>query len=146
MSQANKQSRATPILAAGGIVLGAGANSGKIVIVRRHRYGNEVALPKGKLQRGEGEVEAALREVGEETGCTVRLREFAGTTHYLARGVPKMVFYFIMETDDEDTAPMDSTEIDAIEWMAPRDAVDALSHREDRELVAAVFAIAGMRG
>jgi 8-oxo-dGTP pyrophosphatase MutT (NUDIX family) len=55
------------ILAAGGILLGKGAHEGLIAIVRRHRYGGEISLPKGKIKKGETEVSAALREVREDT-------------------------------------------------------------------------------
>ena len=40
---------AKTIRAAGGIVSGVGSNRGKIAVVRRRRYGEEVGLPKGKL-------------------------------------------------------------------------------------------------
>jgi ADP-ribose pyrophosphatase YjhB (NUDIX family) len=68
-----------PILAAGGIVLGSQKNAGKICLVRRHRYPGEIALPKGKLRTGENAIEAARREVGEETGCNVEILEYAGS-------------------------------------------------------------------
>ena len=64
----SKQGKAafTPILAAGGIVVGQGANADKIVVIHRTRYGPEIALPKGKLTSGESPLEAAVREVGED--------------------------------------------------------------------------------
>ena len=64
--------RLAAILAAGGIVLGTGANEGKIALIRRRRYGPETALPKGKLAQGEDPAGAALREVREETGVEAR--------------------------------------------------------------------------
>lgn len=136
--------RAPPgaILAAGGIVLGAGANAGKIAIIRRRRYGEEIALPKGKLGEGEEPAEAALREVREETGCAAQITEYAGTTRYFVKGVPKAVFYFLMKAEgDGDARPVDTGEVEAVEWMAPAPAVAAMTHREDRELVSAVFGL-----
>ena len=55
-----------PVLAAGGIVLRCGATP--LIAVVRQRKRNEWVLPKGKLDDGEGDEEAALREVHEETG------------------------------------------------------------------------------
>src|SRR5262249_52527526 len=83
------------IRAAGGIVMGVRRNSGKIAIIRRRRHGGDIGLPKGKLKAGESEAEAALREVGEETGFRVAVRQAAGTTHYSVDGQPKAVAYFM---------------------------------------------------
>jgi 8-oxo-dGTP diphosphatase len=129
-----------PILAAGGILRGTGKNTGRIAIIRRHRYGGEVSLPKGKLHAGEGNTAAALREVREETGYTAHIQEFAGTTHYIVGGVPKVVSYFVMDVvGEQDEASLDRAEVETVAWMTPQEAVAALSHRQDRDLVAAVF-------
>jgi 8-oxo-dGTP diphosphatase len=131
-----------PILAAGGIVLGPEKNTGKICLVRRHRYPGEIALPKGKLRTGETAIEAARREVSEETGFEVEILEYAGATHYLVENVPKAVFYFVMKTDGkEGGTPKDKEEIENVEWLTPRDALLALTHREDRDLISAVFGL-----
>ena len=78
-----------------------GAIGGKIAVVRRHRYGGEVGLPKGKLNEGETDAEAALREVEEETGIRAVLRQPIGTTHYSVDGEPKTVTYFMMDAPDD---------------------------------------------
>jgi 8-oxo-dGTP pyrophosphatase MutT (NUDIX family) len=147
MTDSSTGSSPKPILAAGGIVLGVGRNGGKIAIVRRRRYAGEIALPKGKLRKGESETDAAVREVGEETGYTAKIREFAGTTRYRVGRIPKVVFYFLMGAEEEEgTGVIDEDEIAAIDWMTPAEAVAALTHRDDRELVAALFAIVGGGG
>ncbi len=131
-----------PIRAAGGIVNGTGRNNGKIAVVRRRRYGGEVGLPKGKLDKGETEVQAALREVEEETGIRVKLRAAVGTTHYSVSGRPKTVAYFMMDApDDKPAVPRDSKEVEAVEWVTPAEAVAALTHDDDRELVTKIFKI-----
>lgn len=130
------------IHAAGGIVCGVGDNTGKIALVRRRRYDGEIALPKGKLQTGEDTRDAAVREVGEETGYKVKIRDYAGTTHYSVGSASKEVTYFFMETDGGDHGgPEDTDEIASVEWVTPRDAVNLLTHREDRELISTVFKI-----
>jgi 8-oxo-dGTP pyrophosphatase MutT (NUDIX family) len=130
------------IRAAGGIISGVGSNSGKIAVVRRRRYSGEVGLPKGKLNKGETEAEAALREVEEETGLRTILRQAIGTTHYIVDGRSKTVTYFMMDAhDDAPARPHDSKEVQAVEWLTPVEAVAALTHDDDRELIARVFDI-----
>jgi 8-oxo-dGTP pyrophosphatase MutT (NUDIX family) len=135
-----------PIRAAGGIIAGTGIHRGKIVVVRRRRYTGEVGLPKGKIKMGETEAEAAVREVEEETGLRASLRQMAGTTNYEVGGRPKTVTYFLMEAPEgAPAAPNDSDEIEAVEWLTPRDAVAALTHAEDRRLVSRIFNIGGYK-
>src|SRR5262245_7542393 len=100
------------IVAAGGIILGAGDNIGRIALVNHRRYPGEIGLPKGKAKEREEIVDTALREVLEETGCKVRVREYAGSTHYFVGAVPKAVFYFVMEPDgSEEAGKVDAKEI-----------------------------------
>jgi 8-oxo-(d)GTP phosphatase len=136
-----------PIRAAGGIVRGAGRNTGKMLVVRRRRYGGEVGLPKGKLVEGEDEAAAAVREVEEETGLRPVLRQHVGSTHYSVHGRSKTVAYFMMDATDDDVArPRDTGEIEAVEWLTPAEAVAALTHDDDRRLVAGIFGIARKAG
>jgi hypothetical protein len=37
--------------------------------------------------------------------------------------------------------PRDKEEIENVEWLTPRDALLALTHREDRDLISAVFGL-----
>lgn len=134
----------TGIVAAGAIVVGVGSNEGKVLLVRRQRYGAEVALPKGKVHTGENEVAAAQREVLEETGCVGTVTGYAGSTHYAVDGVPKAVFYLTMQAADDDVhSPQDTGEVCGVEWLNITDALAALSHRDERALVAAVFGVKG---
>jgi len=130
------------ILAAGGILRGEGANEGMIAIVCRRRYGGEIGLPKGKVKAKEDLLVASVREVKEETGYDAEITGYAGATHYHVEGRPKAVFYFIMRVlDSSSRGPFDDKEIERMEWMTPHDAAIALTHIEDRNLIATVFAL-----
>ncbi len=65
-------------------------------MVHRPTY-DDWALPKGKLEAGETDEQAALREVREETGLACRLgTELPSTTYTDAQGRPKLVRYWSM--------------------------------------------------
>ena len=87
-----------------------------------------ISLPKGKIQKGETEVSAALREIREETGFEPKIKEYAGSTHYLVGDLPKVVSYFLMEADGEEaTAAREGKEVEAVEQMTPKAAVAMLT-------------------
>jgi 8-oxo-dGTP pyrophosphatase MutT (NUDIX family) len=88
----------TEVRAAGGVVRRRRANGGdEIVLVHRPAY-DDWSFPKGKLEEGEREEDAALREVEEETGLRCRLeRELTTTSYRDARGRSKTVRYWLME-------------------------------------------------
>src|SRR5215468_3609214 len=96
-----------PIMGAGGIVVRDGPRP-LIALVQR-RKDNAWVLPKGKLKRKEAPIAAAEREVVEETGFTVEIREYLGAISYKAGGKPKLVEFW---------------RIKAVQWL-PLDAAIA---------------------
>jgi 8-oxo-dGTP diphosphatase len=120
----------TLIRAAGG-VLWRPAESGsddaiELALIHRPRY-DDWSLPKGKLADGETDLEAAIREVHEETGFTVRVGEPLGTTRYrrFVNGVdrPKVVRWWAMEAVSGEFSP--TREVDALRWV-PLDAAGTI--------------------
>jgi 8-oxo-dGTP pyrophosphatase MutT (NUDIX family) len=123
------------LISAGAVVLGAQQHAGKIALVRRNRYGCDISLPKGKLQKGETIEACAIREVEEEIGQRLAIKSYAGLTHYLAAGVPKVVFYFIMRANQADCAPEDRGEVADVMWVLPGEGIAMLSYPGDRQLL-----------
>jgi 8-oxo-dGTP pyrophosphatase MutT (NUDIX family) len=125
---------ASPVRAAGGIVLRRGPSGVRLVVVHRPRY-DDWSLPKGKLLRGESHREAALREVEEETGLGCELGDELPAVEYVdATGRPKVVRYWTMRPIDD--APFRATrEVDEIRWVSFDEAVDLLTYAHDRDLV-----------
>lgn len=74
--------------------------------------------PKGKLKRGEGAQEAAVREVLEETGMTCELGTELPTVRYLVEGRPKEVRYWAAKAIHGSFEP--SREVSAIAWLPPQ--------------------------
>jgi 8-oxo-dGTP diphosphatase len=121
------------IQAAGGLIWRKTTRGREICILYRSRY-NDWTLPKGKLQPGEDWFEAALREVHEETGCEVKIEDFAGCTAYLVAGNPKVVLFWNMSVISEgEFTP--SKEIDQLEWASSSVARNKLTYAGERSLL-----------
>ena len=125
--------------------MGAGENQQKIALVRRRRYAGEIGLPKGKVEPREGIADAALREVGEETGYQAKIIGYAGRTRYTVKRHPKLVFYFVMQATSllPPEKDCDTKEIEAVSWVTPVEARLQLTYAEDRSLVASIFYLRG---
>jgi 8-oxo-dGTP diphosphatase len=90
----------------------------EVAVIHRPRY-DDWSLPKGKLANGETDLAAAIREVHEETGYTVRVGEPLGTTRYrrFVNGVdrPKVVRWWAMEAASGTFSP--NAEVDDLRWI-----------------------------
>jgi 8-oxo-dGTP diphosphatase len=113
------------IHAAGGIVVRNGARP-LIAVVQRTKDEHWV-LPRGKLKVNESARAGARREVVEETGHQVRVREFLGAITYRARGRPKVVQFWHMRAAVNPTRDL-MKDIMAVEWLPLRAAVRRLSY------------------
>ena len=124
------------IRAAGGVVWRTGpTGEAEVLVVHRPKY-DDWSLPKGKLDPGETDEEAALREVEEETGyrCTLG-PELVGTSYIDRKGRPKEVRYWVMTVVSGEFAP--GEEVDEIRWLPVDDARRLLSYLRDVDVLEA---------
>jgi 8-oxo-dGTP diphosphatase len=124
----------TTVRAAGGVVW-RHADGGvvEVVLVHRPAY-DDWSFPKGKLQQGETEAEAALREVEEETGLRCRLGPELATTAYRdSKGRPKTVRYWQMTPAGGTLRP--AGEVDDARWVPFGEARAALTYARDRGIL-----------
>jgi 8-oxo-dGTP diphosphatase len=115
----------------------------RYAVVHRPRY-DDWSLPKGKVDPGESDEEAALREVEEETGVRCTLGpELEAACYRDRKGRPKQVRYWLMEPVEGDRVPRfrPDQEIDELRWCSAADAGKLLSHEHDRKLIADVEAL-----
>jgi 8-oxo-dGTP pyrophosphatase MutT (NUDIX family) len=130
-------------ISAGGLVV-RGEELLAIVPTRRAATGTRVlALPKGHIDPGESAVQAAVREVREETGIVVVVgaepAEKLGEVRYWyrrdGRTVPKSVVFFLFRYASGDTADHDE-EVEEARWISLSEARTALSYASERDMVA----------
>ncbi|MDN5771405.1 MAG: NUDIX hydrolase, partial [Microlunatus sp.] len=106
----------------------------EILVIHRSRY-RDWTLPKGKVEAGESVVAAAVREVYEETGVTIRLSTPLDTVIYpLGSGTAKEVRYW-------SAIPLTATkrapdhEVDVVSWLPVKAAIHRLTFTHDKQLV-----------
>lgn len=123
------------MLAAGGVLLRRDESSRpRVAVIHRPKY-MDWSLPKGKLEDGEGWLEAALREVKEETGYSCDPGPELPPVSYLDRhSRRKLVRYWLMDPIEGSFQPHD--EVDELRWLSGKEADELLTYEHDRELVA----------
>ena len=131
-----------PQAIAGGVVVGPG---NKIVVVNRNN--DSWSLPKGHLDSGENEEDAAVREIFEESGIQdVRVIEKLGEYERPRIGKGgvgddltqiKHITMFLCITNQENLAPIDPENPEA-QWLSVQDVSDKLTHQKDKEFFQSV--------
>jgi 8-oxo-dGTP diphosphatase len=127
------------VKAAGGVVRRDGAGGPLLAVVHRPRY-DDWSFPKGKLDRGEGWEDAALREVREETGLRCRLGAELEPAEYDTPKGHKVVRFWLMEPESDTGEFEPNEEVDEMRWLAPADAERLVTYDHDRALARAVGA------
>jgi 8-oxo-dGTP pyrophosphatase MutT (NUDIX family) len=115
-----------------------------IVPTRRAADGARVlALPKGHVDPGETPIEAAEREVREETGIVAEPVIELGESRYWyrrdGRTIGKRVTFFLFEFVGGDIADHDD-EVEEVRWIELEEAETALSHAAEREMITLALA------
>lgn len=121
---------------AGGVVVN---NEGKIVVVNQNS--NSWSLPKGRIDRGEDILDAAKREIYEESGITeLKLIKPLGKYQRYKisldggddRSEFKTIHMFLFRTNQAELKPIDPKNPEAI-WVEKEEVAKMLTHRKDKE-------------
>ncbi len=124
-----------------------------LVRPRREHHRPEVwALPKGQLDPGERPLEAALREVREETGLRARGEHKLGDVRYVytwdGERIFKVVSFFLLQATGGrlgDLPPGMEIEVAETRWVPLAEAPSRLSYGGEKQMARqAVDALAGV--
>ena len=136
-----------PIRAAGGVLwrhAGDDDAAIEVAVIHRPRY-DDWSLPKGKVASGESELEAAVREILEETGFHVRVGRPLGVTGYTKETVsgsrPKIVRWWAMRSEGGGFSP--TREVDELVWLSPEHAAKRLTRATDVAVLERFVAVPG---
>ncbi|MBS7658632.1 MAG: NUDIX domain-containing protein [Candidatus Bathyarchaeia archaeon] len=101
-------------------------------------------LPKGIIEKGESELEAAKREVAEETGIkNLKLISKIGSINYQfwfrKNKINKTVHFYLFETDQVETKI--GEEHDTYGWFTFNEALKSLSYNGEKEILKKAYEI-----
>ncbi|MBT2206669.1 MULTISPECIES: NUDIX domain-containing protein [Actinomadura] len=121
---------AEPVHAAGAVLWRDGP---EFAVIHRPRY-DDWSFPKGKVDKGEHVLRAAVREIEEETGVPARLGRRLPTVRYPVDGRPKQVDYWSARGVGESAFAVND-EVDRLVWLPAAEAEARLSYRHDVDLL-----------
>jgi 8-oxo-dGTP pyrophosphatase MutT (NUDIX family) len=126
---------------AGGVVIRrTAAGEPEVVLAsRRTRRGNLAwGLAKGLVEPGEKPEEAAVREVREETGLEVEIRQPLGEISYWfvweGERIHKRVTFFLMEAVGGDLSRHDR-EMEDVVWVPLSEALRRASYKSEQDVL-----------
>ncbi len=127
-------------VSAGGLVVDQMSSEAQALLISRHdRRGRLIwSFPKGHLEEGETDRDAAIREVAEETGIQAAVLEPLGEIDFWfmadGRRIHKTVHHFLMVCEGGELCA-DDPEVESVEWV-PLSAVSArLAYSDERALL-----------
>ena len=131
----------SPEFSAGGLVIRR-FHGRTFVAVVRLKEGTVLALPKGHPDGKETAVEAATREVREETGLTAEAVDKLGDVRYwYTRGgqrIMKIVSFFLFRYLSGTVQDHDH-EVEGAQWIPLEEAPKRLAYRGEREMATAAL-------
>jgi len=121
-----------------------------VFLLIRDSYRNW-GLPKGHLEAGEEAADAALREVGEETGLTdlvlrAPIQEIDWFFRFRRRLIHKTCAFFLMESVSGEPCPQRDEGITACRWLPFETALKTVSYANAREVLSAAGQLVGGLG
>ena len=117
----------------GGIVVKLRGSKPRILLIK-DPYGRWT-WPKGKVDKGEQPLEAARREIREETGLkSIRLVSKVGRVNYFYRRkkglIYKTVHFYLFEFKGKEALSIQKEEIDGAGWFPEKQALAKVEYKD----------------
>lgn len=124
------------IRAAGAVVLRGKGKSTEVLVIHR-TLRNDWTIPKGKLDPNEFWAAAAVREVAEETGYSIRLSVPLTRVRYKVQDSKKEVRYWLGHqiSDEQSELWQPNQEVDKVRWIKASKVAGLLSYKHDVETI-----------
>ncbi len=124
---------------AGGVVFRRTPGNGPAYLLIRDSYRNW-GFPKGHVEPGEEQADAARREVAEETGLADLVihgpvQDIDWFFRFRGRLIHKTCSFFLMESAAGEACPQQDEGITACRWLALEEALATVSYANAREVL-----------
>jgi len=117
---------------AGGIVFRKSGGDVEYLLVGPHKeVAGEWLFPKGHIDEGEEALEAAMREVREETGFTGRVLGLVGSDEFEWKNQKIITDYYLIEALDG----VEPEETRRLGWFSFAKALDTITHLANGKLL-----------
>jgi 8-oxo-dGTP pyrophosphatase MutT (NUDIX family) len=133
-------------VSAGGLVIDRAASKPRAALIGRYDRRGRLrwSMPKGHVEPGETQEQAAVREVAEETGILGRVVAPLGVIRFSFtaddRRVRKTVHHYLLLAEGGELSDADA-EVAAVEWVPVPDLVHRLAYADERRLAGTVPAL-----
>ena len=132
---------AKPIVTVGALIE---RPDGKVLLVRTHKWRDQLGIPGGKIEYGEAQEVALIREIREETGLIARdvrflLVQEAVNSPEFYKPVHLILLNYACRVDDTSTLVLND-EAEGFLWVAPSEALKLDLSSFTRVLVKAFLA------
>jgi len=128
----------------GGIVIKARGSKIEILLIK-DSYG-KWTWPKGNIDKGEGSLDAAKREIREETGLeNIQAVAKVGQVNYFytreKKLIYKTVYLYLFKFTGREKLSIQEREIEDGRWFSPREALVKMEYKGAKELLAKAIKI-----
>ena len=139
------------VVSCGGVVI----HRNKVLLLYKNQNGRYVGwvLPKGNLEPTETVMQAALREVKEESGVSARIAKYLGKTHYTFRAnrveeetsrpgelLEKTVHWYLMSTSSYYCKPQAEEFFADAGFYKKHEAEHLLKFHDEKQIMRKAFA------
>jgi len=119
----------------GGVIF----NKNNHILLIKHNQGHW-SFPKGHMEKGESDIETALREIKEEVALDVFINRdiYAISSYTLPSGIKKEVIYFLCYCENDDVV-LQKSEVCEYLFLPYEEAIKQITYFEDVNVLKEIY-------